>query len=86
MAPVGDNCPSCTRVLINSYFDAAFRMPGGDERLCFGLPAGLCMECQQLYIDPDLIELLDVPTGRCTFAIESDLVLREAHSGADSPA
>jgi hypothetical protein len=78
MAPIGDNCPHCTRLLVNSHFDAAFRMPDGKERLCFTLPAGLCQECQQLYIDPDLIDLLDVPDGRCVFAIESDLVLREA--------
>ena len=31
--------------------------------------------CQQLYLDPDLIELLSVPEGRCTFAIETDAVL-----------
>jgi hypothetical protein len=40
--------------------------------------------CQQLYLDPELIELLDVPEGRCTFAIETDQVLmREAWSSAD---
>ena len=42
----------------------------------FGLPASLCEICQQLYLDPDLIELLEVPEGRCTFAIESDQVLK----------
>jgi hypothetical protein len=83
MARLGDSCPQCHRLLVNSHFDATFRLSGGDERLCFGIPAALCEDCQQLYVDPDLIELLDVPSGRCTFAIESDAVLRGAWSGAD---
>ncbi|MDF2735236.1 MAG: hypothetical protein K0S97_1859, partial [Chloroflexota bacterium] len=41
-------------------------------------------DCSQLYIDPELIELLDLGEGRCVFAIESDLVLQEqAWSSAD---
>jgi hypothetical protein len=55
-------------------------MPDRSERLCFAIPGGLCSWCHQLYIDPDLIELLDLPDGRCTFAIESDLVLQERTS------
>jgi hypothetical protein len=52
--------------------------------LCFGIPGGLCEDCSQLYIDPALIELLDLGEGRCVFAIESDLVLQEqAWSAAD---
>jgi hypothetical protein len=48
---------------VNSRFDATFRLSDGDERLCFGLPAGLCEDCQQLYIDPDLIDMLDPAQG-----------------------
>ena len=55
-------------------------MPDQTERLCFAIPGGLCDECHQLYIDPELIELLELPDGRCTFAIESDLVLQERAS------
>ena len=40
-------------------------------------PGRAVRRCHQLYIDPDLIELLDLGAGRCTFAIESDLVLQE---------
>ncbi len=84
MARLADSCPQCRRRLVNSRFDASFRLPDATERLCFGIPAALCEDCQQLYVDPDLIELLEVPRGRCTFAIESDIVLRgEAWSGAD---
>lgn len=84
MASIGDSCPQCNRRLVNSRFDATFRLPDGNERLCFGLPASLCEDCQQLYLDPSLIDTLDVPTGRCVFAIESDLVLQsQAWSGAD---
>ena len=72
-----EHCPGCDRRLVESRFDATFRMPDASERLCFGIPAALCAGCHQLYLDPDLIELLDVPDGRCVFAIESDAVLME---------
>ena len=52
-------------------------MPDRSERLCFAVPGGLCQDCHQLYIDPDLIELLDLREGRCVFAIESDLVVQQ---------
>lgn len=84
MARIGSDCPVCRRSLISSRFDATFRLPNGNERFFFALPASLCEICQQLYLDPDLIELLEVPEGRCTFAIETDQVLvREAWSSAD---
>jgi hypothetical protein len=84
MASLHDRCPECTRRLVTSRFDATFRLPDRTERLCFGIPGGLCEDCHQLYIDPELIELLDLGDGRCVFAIESDLVLQErAWSNAD---
>ena len=75
MTRMGGGCPVCSRKLFNSRFDATFRLADGSERFFFGLPASLCEICQQLYLDPDLIELLSVPEGRCTFAIETDQVL-----------
>jgi hypothetical protein len=84
MARVGNACPVCSRSLVSSRFDTTFRLPDGEERYFFGIPASLCAKCQQLYLDPDLIDLLDVPDGRCTFAIENDQVLvTEAWSSAD---
>ena len=84
MTRVGTACPVCSRGLISSRFDTTFRLPDGDERYFFGVPASLCEKCQQLYLDPDLIELLNIPDGRCTFAIENDQVLvSEAWSSAD---
>jgi hypothetical protein len=80
MASDRERCPSCDRPLFNSRFDATFRMPDQSERLCFAIPGGLCGHCHQLYIDPDLIDLLDLPDGRCTFAIETDVVLQERAS------
>lgn len=77
MTPNRERCPACRHRLITTRFDTAFRMPDQSERLCFGIPGGLCEDCNQLYIDPELIELLDLTTGRCTFAIESDLVIQE---------
>ena len=72
-----DRCPECGHHLINTRFDTTFRLTDRTERLCFGIPGGLCEDCNQLYIDPDLIELLDLGDGRCVFAIESDLVLQD---------
>jgi hypothetical protein len=72
-----DDCPQCDRQLVNSRFDTTFRLPDGEERLCFAIPAALCADCHQLYLDPDLLEVLDIPDGRCVFAIESDTVVQE---------
>ena len=78
MSGLRDRCPGCSRRLIITRFDTTFRLPDRTERLCFGIPGGLCEDCHQLYIDPELIELLDLGDGRCVFAIESDIVLQEA--------
>ena len=84
MASPRDRCPECTRRLVVSRFDARFRLPDRTERLCFAVPGGLCEDCHQLYIDPELIETLHLGLARCVFAIESDLVLQElAWSSAD---
>lgn len=72
-----ERCPQCGRRLVNTRFDTAFRLPDASERLCFGIPGGLCEDCHQLYVAPGLIELLDLGAGRCVFAIESDLVMQE---------
>ncbi len=84
MTRLRDHCPECGRRLVNTRFDTAFRLPDRTERLCFAIPGGLCEDCSQLYIDPDLLALLDLGSARCTFAIESDLVLQqEAWSSTD---
>lgn len=72
-----DLCPECGETLHVSRFDTVFRMPDGAERLCFGLDGSLCGRCRQLYLAPELIGRLDVTDGRCTFAIESDVAVRE---------
>jgi hypothetical protein len=84
MSRLRERCPACSRRLIITRFDTTFRNPDRSERLCFGIPGGLCEDCLQLYIDPDLIELLDLGDARCVFAIESDVVVQEqAWSSAD---
>ncbi len=72
-----DRCPECGRRLHESRFDTAFRLEDDSERLCFDLRGGLCLQCNQLFADPDDIEALGLRRGRCVFAIESDSVLRE---------
>jgi hypothetical protein len=76
-----DRCPECDRPLYESRFDTTFRYPDGGERLCLDLVGGLCRPCGQLYVDPDVIEILDLRRGRCVFAIESDAVLSGRTAG-----
>ena len=77
MSGLRDRCPGCSRRLIITRFDTTFRLSDRTERLCFGIPGGLCEDCHQLYIDPELIELFGLGDARCVFAIESDIVLTE---------
>src|SRR5207247_5010494 len=77
MALDEERCPQCGHALMTTRFDTTFRLPDESERLCFGIPGSLCADCHQLYVDPGLIELLDLGSGRCVFAIESDTVLQE---------
>lgn len=74
--PEGLYCPTCERLAVPGRFDASFRDEDGDpkgpERNIFGIPGALCTNCRQLYIDKDLIDLLNLRYYRCTFAIESD--------------
>jgi len=72
MSQALERCPPVRRRLVGTRFDTTFLLPDQSERLCFGIPGGLCEDCHQLYIDPELIELLDLGQGRCVFAIESD--------------
>ena len=64
MSRLRERCPGCSRRLITTRFDTTFRMSDRTERLCFGIPGGLCEDCHQLYIDPELIELLDLRDER----------------------
>ena len=75
-----ERCPACGGVLAVSRFDATFRMPDDAELLCFAVPGGLCTVCSQLYVEPDLIDALELGDGRCLFAIESDTELVERAS------
>ena len=42
MSGLRDRCPGCSRRLIITRFDTTFRLPDRTERLCFGIPGGLC--------------------------------------------
>ena len=78
-------CPQCGRSLLISCFDTTFAFAGGDERQLLGLPGGMCQPCQQLYLEPQLIDRLVLAAARCTFAIESDqFLLQEAWVAADA--
>jgi hypothetical protein len=71
-----ETCRFCGGSLLTSVFDTAFRDPLADERLFFAIPGALCVPCRQLYVDQQLIGILGLSEARCTFAIESDRVLR----------
>lgn len=71
-----ETCRFCSGTLLTSVFDTVFRDPEADERLFFASPGALCVPCRQLYVDQQLIGILGLSEARCTFAIESDRVLR----------
>jgi hypothetical protein len=77
-------CPKCHSALLVSRFDATFRLTDGNEKHCFSLPGCMCRECGQLFLEPALIDELNVSAGRCTFAIESDqFVMQEGVPAGD---
>jgi hypothetical protein len=71
-----ESCRFCSGTLLTSVFDTAFRDQSAEERLFFAVPGALCVPCRQLYVDQQLINILGLDGARCTFAIESDRVLR----------
>jgi hypothetical protein len=71
-----ETCRFCDGELLTSVFDTAFRDAAADERLFFAIPGALCVPCRQLYVDQQLIGILGLAEARCTFAIQSDRVLR----------
>lgn len=85
-----ESCRFCGGELLASVFDTVFRAemtdsvsiappaetPAGDERLFFAIPGALCVPCRQLYVDRQLIGILGLSEAQCTFAIQSDRVLR----------
>jgi hypothetical protein len=77
-----ETCRFCHGRLLTSVFDTTFREPEADERLFFAIPGALCVPCRQLYVDQQLIGILGLEGARCTFAIESDRVLRAGRAGA----
>ena len=71
-----ETCRFCSGQLLTSVFDTAFKDTVSEERLFFAIPGALCVPCRQLYVDQQLIGILGLSEARCTFAIESDRVLR----------
>ena len=71
-----ETCRFCSGELLTSVFDTSFRDGTAEERLFFAIPGALCVPCRQLYVDQQLIGILGLANARCTFAIESDRVLR----------
>lgn len=75
-------CRFCGGTLLTSVFDTAFRDTAAEERLFFAVPGALCVPCRQLYVDQQLIGILGLDGARCTFAIESDRILRASQPPA----
>ncbi|MDQ2853750.1 MAG: hypothetical protein M3R32_02715 [Chloroflexota bacterium] len=71
-----DACRFCGGNLLTSVFDTTFRDAAAEERLFFAIPGALCVPCRQLYVDRQLIGILGLNEAQCTFAIQSDRVLR----------
>ncbi|MEX0710594.1 MAG: hypothetical protein WD116_05250 [Chloroflexota bacterium] len=72
----GEACRFCGGDLLTSVFDTSFRDAAAEERLFFAIPGALCVPCRQLYVDRQLIGILGLSEAQCTFAIQSDRVLR----------
>jgi len=75
-APTTEACRFCGGHLLTSVFDTSFRDTAAEERLFFAIPGALCVPCRQLYVDRQLIGILGLSEAQCTFAIESDRILR----------
>ncbi len=75
-APSAEACRFCGGALLTSVFDTTFRDTAAEERLFFAIPGALCVPCRQLYVDRQLIGILGLTEAQCTFAIQSDRVLR----------
>lgn len=75
-ASTADACRFCGGELLTSVFDTTFRDAAAEERLFFAIPGALCVPCRQLYVDRQLIGILGLGEAQCTFAIQSDRVLR----------
>lgn len=75
-AQPGESCRFCGGYLLTSVFDTSFRDAAAEERLFFAVPGALCVPCRQLYVDRQLIGILGLNEAQCTFAIQSDRVLR----------
>jgi hypothetical protein len=75
-APTAEACRFCGGQLLTSVFDTSFRDSAAEERLFFAIPGALCVPCRQLYVDRQLIGILGLSEAQCTFAIQSDRVLR----------
>ena len=75
-APTAEACRFCGGHLLTSVFDTSFRDAAAEERLFFAIPGALCVPCRQLYVDRQLIGILGLGESQCTFAIQSDRVLR----------
>jgi hypothetical protein len=71
-----ESCRFCGGGLLTSVFDTSFRDTAAEERLFFAIPGALCVPCRQLYVDRQLIGILGLSEAQCTFAIQSDRVLR----------
>ena len=74
--PSAESCRFCGGGLLTSVFDTSFRDTAAEERLFFAIPGALCVPCRQLYVDRQLIGILGLAEAQCTFAIQSDRVLR----------
>jgi hypothetical protein len=75
----GDNCPVCGKALLDGLFDTTWRSSRErHERYVCGLEASLCKPCEQLYVDPNLVDMLALNDWRCVQAVASDAWFRQA--------
>lgn len=71
-------CPFDDNMTITSRFDTTFRDSNGEETQAFGLSGNLCSDCNNIFVDPEVIKIVrNDENSKCVFAIENDLAYRE---------
>lgn len=59
-----------------AYYDATFRLPGGESIDLLNIRATVCVVCPQVLMAPQLVAEYGLTNAVCTFIIENDAALR----------
>lgn len=70
-------CPGCDDLrAVPAFWDASFRLRGGESIDLFAIRASVCTECPMVLMKPELVSELGLDGAVCTFIIENDAPMR----------